>query len=209
MFEWSGYKINNDINGHKVRVLDVGCGFGGTSRLLASRLRGAHVTGITLSPQQVIRGTQLAADKQLTNVDFKVMDALNMTFDDNTFDFVWACESGEHMPDKTKYIEEMTRVLKPGGKIVIATWCQRHAGDSPSENNALTKEEKEKLQFLYDEWSHPHFISIEDYVTIMTKTGKLEDIQSDNWVKQTLPSWRHSIWVGVWDPWIVMFKGPK
>lgn len=44
----------------------------------------------------------------------QVMNALNMQFEDDTFDLVWACESGEHMPDKKKYVEEMTRVLKPG-----------------------------------------------------------------------------------------------
>lgn len=33
------------------------------------------------------------------------------------------------MPDKRKYIEEMTRVLKPGGTLVIACWCQREEGD--------------------------------------------------------------------------------
>jgi hypothetical protein len=48
-----------------------------------------------------------------------------MTFPDDTFDLVWACESGEHMPDKAAYVKEMTRVLKPGGTLVIATWCQR------------------------------------------------------------------------------------
>lgn len=42
------------------------------------------------------------------------MDALKMTHEDNKYDLVWACESGEHMPDKKKYVEEMTRVLKPG-----------------------------------------------------------------------------------------------
>ena len=35
------------------------------------------------------------------------------------------------MPDKVKYVEEMSRVLKPGGRIVIATWCQREEGDKP------------------------------------------------------------------------------
>lgn len=60
---------------------------------------------------------------------FQVMDALDMKFEDNSFDLVWACESGEHMPDKKKYVEEMTRVLKPGGTIVIACWCQREEGD--------------------------------------------------------------------------------
>lgn len=112
-------------------------------------LRG--VAGITLSPKQVARGTELAKQRGLTNVSFQVtsstcntqnmhehslwfvgdsqrsggslddwwtllqvMNALAMDFEDDTFDLVWACESGEHMPDKKKYVEEMARVLKPG-----------------------------------------------------------------------------------------------
>ena len=53
------------------------------------------------------------------------MDALHMDFPDDTFDLVWACESGEHMPDKKKYIEEMTRVLRPG--TLQATAAPMHA----------------------------------------------------------------------------------
>lgn len=60
------------------------------------------------------RGTELAAEQGLGNCSFQVMDALHMDFPDYSFDLVWACESGEHMPDKKAYIEEMTRVLKPG-----------------------------------------------------------------------------------------------
>jgi MPBQ/MSBQ methyltransferase len=75
---------------------------------------GGNAAGITLSPQQVFRGSQMAADSETNNVFFRSMDALAMEFKDNSFDLVWACESGEHMPDKRKYIESMTRVLKPG-----------------------------------------------------------------------------------------------
>ena len=104
----------------------IGCGIGGTSRYLAKKFgEGSEVLGITLSPKQVARATSLAEQQQLKNAKFQVMEALEMSLPDNTFDLVWACESGEHMPDKKKYVEEMTRVLKPGGKIVIATWCQR------------------------------------------------------------------------------------
>ena len=42
-----------------------------------------------------------------------------MDWPDNSFDLVWACESGEHMPDKKRYVEEMTRVLKPGAQSVL------------------------------------------------------------------------------------------
>jgi MPBQ/MSBQ methyltransferase len=91
----------------------------------------ARVTGITLSPNQAKRATTLAQQQNVTNAEFLVMDALRMDFPDNSFDYVWACESGEHMPDKLKYVEEMMRVLKPGGRVVVATWCQREEGGRP------------------------------------------------------------------------------
>lgn len=184
-------------------ILDVGCGIGGTSRYLARKFGDkTQVTGITLSQAQVDRGTELAKDRGLSNVNFKVMDALNMDFEDNTFDVVWACESGEHMPDKKKYVEEMTRVLKPGGKIVIATWCQRD--ETPVAGGPFTNRERKMLDFLYAEWTHPYFISIEDYKKLMLGTGSYESVKVDDWVKETIASWRHSIWVGVFDPWPVV-----
>ena len=50
-----------------------------------------------------------------------------------------------------------------GGQIVIATWCQRE--ETP--DNPLTEKDKADLQFLYDEWTHPHFISKEGYSRLM------------------------------------------
>jgi MPBQ/MSBQ methyltransferase len=139
--------IDQDI-GKDVKVLDVGCGVGGTSRYLAKTLGPkAAVTGITLSPNQVARATELAEEQNVPNAKFTVMNALEMDFPDNTFDVVWACESGEHMPDKKKYIEEMMRVLKPGGKFVMATWCQRDDRDEP-----FSKKDERDLKFLYEEW---------------------------------------------------------
>ena len=189
MLEWS------ECPPEPARVLDVGCGIGGTSRHLAKRLGpNSKVQGITLSPNQVKRATELAAAQGVDNASFQVMNALEMDFPDNTFDLVWACESGEHMPDKKKYVEEMIRVLKPGGTIVIATWCQR---ETPPE---FTPEEEANLKFLYEEWAHPYFVSIEEYVRLMEGTEKMATVGSANWVKETIRSWRHSIWVGVYDP---------
>jgi len=73
----------------------------------------------------------------LSNVNFQVMDALAMEWPDESFDLVWACESGEHMPDKKKYVEEMVRVLKPGGTLVIACWCQREEGNTCAPAHAV------------------------------------------------------------------------
>ena len=91
--------------------------------------------------------TELAQEQGVPNAKFQVTNALDMTFEDNTFDIVWACESGEHMPDKELYINEMMRVLKPGGKFVMATWCQRDDSEVP-----FTKKDKRDLQYLYEEW---------------------------------------------------------
>ena len=198
MLEWS------ECPPEPARVLDVGCGIGGTSRHLAKTLGPkSQVQGITLSPNQRDRATALAKEQGVDNASFQVMNALAMDFEDDTFDFVWACESGEHMPDKKKYVEEMIRVLKPGGTIVIATWCQR---ETPP---AFTAEEEKNLKFLYEEWAHPYFVSIEEYVRLMEGTGAMASVGSANWVKETIRSWRHSIWVGVYDPWPVIKAGPR
>jgi MPBQ/MSBQ methyltransferase len=185
------------------KVLDVGCGFGGTSRYLAKKLGGkSRVTGITLSPAQVARGTELAAEQGVADsTEFRVMDALNMDFPDNSFDVVWACESGEHMPDKQKYISEMMRVLKPGGKFVMACWCQRDDRDRP-----LDKKDQRDLRFLYEEWTHPFFVSVEKFAELIEGTGVMGPVKTANWVDETLASWRHSIWVGIYDPRGWIFK---
>jgi len=70
------------------KVLDVGCGIGGTSRYLAKAFPAATVTGITISPGQQKRATELATERKIGNVDFQLVDALNMTFADNTYDLV-------------------------------------------------------------------------------------------------------------------------
>ena len=131
------------------------------------------------------------------------MDALKMDFPDNSFDVVWGCESGEHMPDKKRYVQEMARVLKPGGKMVIATWCQRD-----NSTQSFTAEEEKSLDFLYSEWTHPYFISIKDYADLLNGNG-MKAVETDDWWKNTIASWRHSIWVGVFDPWPVVRAGPR
>src|SRR3546814_20837421 len=91
------------------------------------------------------------------------------------------------MPDKRRYIHEMTRVLKPGGKLVVATWCQRDSRSLP-----FTAAERAELQYLYDEWTHPFFISIEDYADIMRETKQLTRIETADWTQQKLQSGRAS-----------------
>lgn len=70
----------------------------------------------------------------------------------------------------------------------------------------FTAKEKSELQFLYDEWAHPYFISKEEFVRLITDSGVMADVVTENWVDETLPSWRQSVWVGVESPWYVLSK---
>jgi MPBQ/MSBQ methyltransferase len=132
-------------------VLDVGCGIGGSCRILA-RDYGFVVTGITISPQQVQRAQELTPPD--LPVRFQVADALNLPFPDASFDVVWSIEAGPHMPDKARYASEMLRVLKPGGILVVADWNQRDDRQKP-----LNFWERLVMRQLLDQWSHPAFSS--------------------------------------------------
>lgn len=107
----------------KALVLDVGCGMGGTSIHLAEKYQ-ASVTGISLSEAQV-RIAQNAVPAPIRDqLHFKVEDAhVLRSFSDNTFDLLWSLESCEQFYDKEKFIAGAYRVLKPGGKLMIASWC--------------------------------------------------------------------------------------
>jgi cyclopropane fatty-acyl-phospholipid synthase-like methyltransferase len=106
------------------RVLDAGCGVGGTSCWLAEH-RGAIVTGVTLVPDQVARARSIAAERGLSSrATFEVADYSALPYADGSFDVVWAQESLCHSPDKATTYREMFRVLRPGGRLIIAEYMR-------------------------------------------------------------------------------------
>lgn len=174
-------------------VLDVGCGIGGSSRILA-RDYGFAVTGITISPQQVSRAQALTPAG--LNARFQVDDAMAMSFPDASFDVVWSVEAGPHMPDKAVFAKELMRVLKPGGVLVVADWNQRDDRQIP-----LNVWEKPVMRQLLDQWSHPKFASIEEFAELLEATGFVQgEVVTADWTESTLPSWLDSIWQGIVRP---------
>ncbi len=174
-------------------LLDVGCGIGGSSRILAKDY-GFSVTGVTISPQQVQRSQELTPEG--LDATFQVDDAMALSFPDGSFDIVWSIEAGPHMPDKAVFARELLRVLKPGGILVVADWNQRDDRQIP-----LNVWERPIMQQLLDQWSHPAFASIEGFSELLAETGYVEgDVTTTDWTQQTLPSWMDSIWQGAIRP---------
>jgi cyclopropane fatty-acyl-phospholipid synthase-like methyltransferase len=102
------------------KVLDAGCGVGGSSIFLAAQ-KGCAVTGITLSERQAEMAARFAAESGVGDrIHFAVMDYARTNFPDGHFDVVWACESVCYADDKQRFIREAYRVLKPGGRLVVA-----------------------------------------------------------------------------------------
>ncbi|MBD2356968.1 methyltransferase domain-containing protein [Tolypothrix sp. FACHB-123] len=164
-------------------ILDVGCGIGGSSLYLAEKFQ-ARATGITLSPVQAARATERAQELNLSDrSQFLVANALEMPFADNSFDLVWSLESGEHMPDKTKFLQECYRVLKPGGKLIMVTWCHR-----PIDNSPLTADEQKHLQEIYRVYCLPYVISLPEYKAIAHQLP-LQNIRTADWSTAVAPFW--------------------
>ena len=174
-------------------VLDVGCGIGGSSRILA-RDYGFRVTGITISPEQVKRAQELTPPE--IPAQFQQDDAMNLSFSDASFDVVWCIEAGPHMPDKAVFAQELLRVLKPGGILVVADWNQRDARKQP-----LVLWEGWVMRQLLDQWAHPEFASIEGFAELLQATTLSEGaVITADWTRETLPSWLDSIWQGIIRP---------
>lgn len=166
------------------QIVDVGCGIGGSSLYLAEKLN-AHVQGITLSPVQAARASERAQVAGLADrTTFQVADALAMPFGDRCFDLVWSLESGEHMPDKLKFLQECYRVLQPGGTLMMATWCYRPV--TPA--TPLTADEHRHLEDIYQVYRLPYVISLPEYEAITRSIG-FQSIRTVDWSTAVAPFW--------------------
>ncbi|MCK5076104.1 MAG: methyltransferase domain-containing protein [Calditrichia bacterium] len=167
-------KINKNDN-----LLDAGCGVGGSSIYLAKNIE-CKVTGITLSKKQVNEARNNAEKHQVENLaKFEIMDFTKTAFKEKNFDVVWAIESVCYASSKEDFLKEAFRILKPGGRLIIA------------DGFGLKKQYSTKEQKLLDKMNHGWQVdsleNIEDFKSHASKAG-FKEIQYQPENKRIWPS---------------------
>jgi tocopherol O-methyltransferase len=166
---------------HGARVLDVGCGLGGSALWLARHL-GCTVTGITLSQVQVQMATERARAENLDDrVRFLLMDANQLHLESESFDVVWMIECSEHIDDKSGLLAACARLLTPGGRLALCAWLA--ADNGKPEHSQLVADVCHGMLC-------PSLSCRNDYTQWMVATG-LDAIEVEDITVRVQPTWKH------------------
>ncbi|MCA9192506.1 MAG: class I SAM-dependent methyltransferase [Planctomycetales bacterium] len=162
------------------RIVDVGCGMGGSSRWLASKLK-CRVTGVTLSPVQR-RWAQVASlfASPGSGLHFVCQDAEQIEFPQTSVDVVWSIECTEHLFEKANFFQRAAGWLKPGGKMAICAWL---AGQ-----NETCADTVQHVQRVCEGMFCPSLGTQADYEQWFSQAG-LQVVESQLWTDRVMKTW--------------------
>ncbi|CAE1299388.1 E2.1.1.103 [Acanthosepion pharaonis] len=121
------------------KVLDVGCGIGGSAFHMA-QIYGAEVVGIDLSTNMILIAHQRCQEVNLTQkVHFEIADATKRHFEPCSFDVIYSRDTIIHIKDKLALFKKFYEWLKPGGRLLITDYCCS-AGSHSDQFKSYTKQ---------------------------------------------------------------------
>jgi tocopherol O-methyltransferase len=163
------------------RVLDAGCGLGGSTFWLA-RNRAVSAVGIALGETQLKIAALLARQRMLSErVVFVCADFTACPFPPESFDVIWVQESLCHTPQKPAFYREAVRLLRPGGRLIVAEFMR-------SRRN-LDRKSARLLQRWLDGWAIPDLDSSDEHVRAAREAGLVHILVRDV-TARTRPSLR-------------------
>jgi MPBQ/MSBQ methyltransferase len=171
------------------RVLDMGCGLGATLRSFARRLPDADLNGITLVPWQLEQGCQLNRScPEGNSITLTLGDYEHTTEPFASFDAVYALESScyAHGADKSAFLHEAYRLLRPGGRIVVA--------DGFLGPGKLRGPQKSLYRKLCDCWVIDTLGEVDKFTRELERLG-FSDIVVEKMQSRVTPSVLHVPWV--------------
>ncbi len=159
-------------------VLDAGCGIGGSSTWLAKET-GCSAIGISLSANQVAQANAYATAEGLSEqLSFEVQDFTATSFPDETFDVIWGVESICHAPDKKEFLKEAYRLLKKGGRLIMADFIKKEG---------LQGKDAKMIQQWAHGWAIDDYTTEEDFNKYLQEVGFVTK-RFDDVTKFILPS---------------------
>lgn len=139
------------------KVLDAGCGVGGSSIWLAKNI-GCRVIGIDINQNFISTAKGVAGDRGLGKlVHFYTMDFCHPRFPNGVFDVIGALESSCYAKDKQGFLAEMSRLLKPGGRLVIA--------------DGYKNQDTRGLDIALKGWAVPNIPTVTEFSDYLNKAG--------------------------------------
>lgn len=156
------------------QILDAGCGMGASAFWLAKHYE-VHVTGISLPAKQIQACKQVAEQIGLNDkTTFVQADYTATPFPEQSFDVIWACESVCHALQKLDFYQEAFRLLKPGGRLVMAEYLRATRPLAPKEELLLRK------KWLYN-WAIQDIDTSDEHLANLKKAGfKAVDLKDVN-----------------------------
>ncbi|MDY6779430.1 MAG: methyltransferase domain-containing protein [Halobacteria archaeon] len=163
------------------RVLDAGCGVGGSAIWLAKN-RGAEVTGVNINQKQVQKARRGAEREGVTDsVEFLVKDFTDTGLPDDHFDVVWSVESVCHAEDEREFLSEAKRVLKDGGRIVVAD------GFLGKPEDELSEDERRGFESMLEGMAAPNLSTVDEFGEDLESEGFV-DVDFENKYEYVKPS---------------------
>lgn len=163
--------------------LDAGCGIGLQTFLFAEAIVDGYISGVDILPELLIHGAATVAKLGLSDrITFREADVSRLPFDDDTFDWAWSADCiGYPAGELTPLLQELMRVVKPGGEVILLGWSsQQLLPGYPLLEARLNATCSGYIPFFKEQSPETNFMRARHWF----RTAGLEDVRAQTFVSE-------------------------